>query len=84
MSNNILYVHQTEETGFVPFNVGEAVELNFNGGIATVVGHSDSSVPALRPADVDAYSGEVMYIDNRLYIERDADQTEDIKIIIDL
>ena len=84
VTNNILYVHQTAETGFVPFNIGEAVELNFNGGIATVVGHSDSSVPALRPADVDAYSGEVMYIDNRLYIERDADQTEDIKIIIDL
>ena len=84
VTNNILYVHQTPETGFTPFNIGEAVELNYNGGIATVIGHSDSSVPALRPADVDAYSGEVMYIDNRLYIERDADQTEDIKIIIDL
>jgi hypothetical protein len=84
VTNNILYVHQTAETGYTPFHVDESVELNFNGGIAAIVRHSDSSVPALRPADVDAYSGEVMYIDNRLYIERDADQTEDIKIIIDL
>jgi hypothetical protein len=84
VSNNVLYVHQSHETGFSEFTVGETVELNYNGGTANVVGHSDSNVPALRPADMDAYSGEVMYVDNRLYIERDADQTEDVKIIIDL
>ena len=84
VSSNVLYVHQTQETGFGEFDRGEAVELNFNGGIATVIGHSDTSVPALRPADMDAYSGEVMFVDNRLFIERDVDQTEDIKIIIDL
>ena len=84
ISSNVLYVHQSHETGFSEFTVGETVELNYNGGTANVVGHSDSNVPALRPADMDAYSGEVMYVDNRLYIERDADQTEDVKIIIDL
>jgi hypothetical protein len=30
------------------------------------------------------FSGKVLYIDNRVAIERDVDQTEDIKIIIDL
>ena len=84
VSSNVLYVHQTTQTGFGAFDVGEAVDLSYNGGTATIIGHSDSSVPALRPADVDAYSGEVIFVDNRLFIERDADQTEDIKIIIDL
>ena len=82
-SHNVLYVHQTAETGFKQFTVGEAVELNFNGGSANIIGHTDSDVPAMRPADVDPYSGEVLFVDNRLYIERDADQTEDVKIIID-
>ena len=82
-SHNVLHVHQTSETGFKQFTVGEAVELNFNGGSATIIGHSDSDIPAMRPADVDAYSGEVLFVDNRLHIERDEDQTEDVKIIID-
>jgi hypothetical protein len=81
-SSNVLYVHQTRETGFKPFSTSEAVELNFNGGIANIV--SDSSSPALRPADVNKTSGDVLFVDNRLFIERDADQTEDVKIIIDL
>jgi hypothetical protein len=34
--------------------------------------------------DVDYNTGEVMYIDNRAAIQRSADQTEDIKIIIQL
>ena len=38
----------------------------------------------LRYAGMDNFSGEVLYIDNRVPIERDANQTEDIKIIIDL
>ena len=41
-------------------------------------------MPALRWSDVDAFSGEVLYVDNRVPIDRDEDQTEDIKIVIDL
>ena len=83
-SHNVLYVHQNAETGFKKFHKNEVVELSDVAGAATIVAHADSDMPAMRWADVDAFSGEVMYVDNRVPIDRDADQTEDIKIVIDL
>jgi hypothetical protein len=83
-TKNVLYVHQTPETGFTPFDRNEVVELSDNGGMATIQPHEDPAIPALRFADVDKFSGEVLYIDNRVQIERDPDQTEDVKIVIDL
>lgn len=83
-SHNVLHVHQTQETGFTSFNKTEAVELNFGGGTANIVPHADSTVPALRFGDVLNYSGDVFYVDNRVQIDRDEDQTEDVKIVIDL
>lgn len=84
VSRNVLYVHQTTETGFTPFDPSEVVELSDNGGMASIIPHQDSTIPALRFADVERFSGEVLYIDNRVQIERDPDQTEDVKIVIDL
>ena len=83
-TRNVLYVHQTPETGFKPFNRDEVVEVSDNGGMASIIPHEDSNLPALRFADVDKFSGDVLYIDNRVQIERDPDQTEDVKIVIDL
>ena len=83
-THQVLYVYQTPETGFKPFAFDEVVELSHGAGAATIIRHSDSNVPALRYADVDAFSGEVFYVDNRIQIDRDEDQTEDIKIVIDL
>ena len=80
----MLYVHQTPETGYGSFIRGEPVELSDGGGTANIIGHADSDMPALRWADVDAFSGEILYVDNRVPIDRDEDQTEDIKIVIDL
>ena len=83
-SHNVLYVHQTPETGYDKFYKGEAVTVSSGAGTATVVAHADSDMPAMRWADVDAFSGEVLYVDNRVAIDRDVDQTEDIKIVVDL
>ena len=83
-SHNVLYVHQSDSTGYGSFEKGEVVELSSAAGTATIIAHADSDIPALRWADVDAFSGEVFYVDNRVPIDRDEDQTEDIKIVIDL
>ena len=83
-SHNVLYVHQNVETGFKRFHKNEVVQLSDAGGAATIIAHADSDMPAMRWADVDAFSGEVLYVDNRVPIDRDEDQTEDIKIVIDL
>lgn len=83
-SHNVLYVHQTPETGYLRFQKGEPVTVSSGAGTATIIAHADSDMPALRWADVDAFSGEVLYVDNRVPIDRDEDQTEDIKIVVDL
>lgn len=78
----IMYVHQTRETGFAAFDSGATVTISEGGGTASTVGVA--GVPVLRPSEVDRFSGEVIYIDNRSPVARDNEQTEDIKVVIDL
>jgi len=76
-----LYCHQTAETGFNSFD-GTTITVNQGGGTSAI--RVNSFGPNLRPAEVNNFSGEVIYIDNRSPITRDDEQTEDIKIVIDL
>lgn len=73
--NNNVYFHQNDSTGFGDFEVGETV---------TEIGGDASGVVSLVYADngVNRFSGEVLYIENRHRIRRDAEQQEDIKIVI--
>jgi len=80
--SGIMNVHQTRETGFLPFDSNQICTISGGGGTCNPV--TISGQPALRPAEVDRYSGEVVYIDNRVAVSRDAEQTEDIKVVIDL
>ena len=71
-----IWYHQTEETGFTPFQDGENVTTTTD----TVAADSANIAPGF-----DVFSGEVLYIDNRnSSVSRSADQTEDVKIIIQL
>lgn len=81
-AKQILYVHQTRTTGFLPFDSSDTVTVSEGGGSASV--STASGMPVLRPSEVDRFSGEVIYIDNRSPVTRDNEQTEDIKVIIDL
>lgn len=77
--SNTLWYHQDEYTGFDSFQDGENITVEgYTGSVLTL----DS---ALQNPDVDIFSGELLYIDNRATpITRDADQTEDIKVIVKL
>ena len=81
-SAGIMYVHQTRETGFEPFEESTIMTVSNSGGTCLPVTVIDQ--PVLRPSEVDRYSGEIIYIDNRIAVSRDDDQTEDIKVVIDL
>lgn len=81
--DEVLYVHQTRDTGFSPFDTSEQTLTVTNSGTCQSI-PDPAGGPTLRYAEVDVYSGETIYIDNRLAVTRDADQTEDIKIVIDL
>jgi len=76
-----LYCHQTRETGYQAFD-GTGIVVEGGGGNAQI--RTNSFGPNLREAEVNNFSGEVIYIDNRSPIKRDDEQTEDIKIVIDL
>ena len=57
----------------MPFELGEGVS---QGSVSGVV-ESLSSVNG-----INRFSGEIMYIENRHKIRRDAEQQEDIKIVL--
>lgn len=78
-SANIWY-HQTEATGFGNFAAGEAItEVNGNG-----VGVLNSSITPYVTPEIDTMTGEILYIDNRASVTRATDQTEDIKLVIQI
>ena len=89
-TNEIAYVHQTRETGFQMFESDAAHTLTFfenrnkTGNLGTCNIVPNANGPNLRPSEADRFSGTVIYIDNRVAIVRDDEQTEDVKIVIDL
>lgn len=79
VASKTLFVHQTPETGFTNFTAtGEPITVSGGGGTDAI--DSDYNFKA----EIKNFSGEVVYIDNRAAIERDNDQTEDIKIVIEI
>ena len=59
-----------------------------NPGTATTVGSASvqlgqSFVQGLAQPEIQKYSGEILYIDNRAAIQRSASQKEDIKIVLE-
>ena len=83
-SDEVWYI-QDSDTQFRSFVEGEAIsETDGNGaGILEAAG-VDGDTNAFIKGDIDYNTGEVLFIDNRAAIARSADQTEDIKIIIQL
>ena len=73
-----LTFHQNDTTGYGTFGAGNAV-TGSEGGAGVIA--SSSHITA---AEVDTSTGDVLYIDNRAAVTRSADQTEDIKIVIQL
>lgn len=73
-----IWFHQTEETGFTNFQIGDTLTLNPASTGDTL------TVDTITNPDVDPYSGEILYITNIAPIIRQPDGTEDLKVIIKL
>lgn len=78
-TTGVLHYHQTEDTGFVAFTGGESITEVDGSGTGTL--DSDGT---FGDGAIDFNSGEVLYVENRAAISRSTDQTEDIKIVIQL
>jgi len=74
--SSTLWYHQDEDTGFTPFRNGETISIEGKAGTFTI--------GSLTDAEVDIFSGDVLFINNTESVTRDADQTEDIKIVVKL
>ena len=78
-SSNVWY-HQTDATGFSNFDSGEAVTEADGSGAGTL----DATYAPYVTPEVTTTTGDVLYIDNRAAVTRASDQTEDIKIVIQI
>jgi hypothetical protein len=65
----------TSSATFTPSSDSETITLANNNTLATTSGYAN---PELQPD-----SGNIVYLENRKPIQRDSDQTEDIKLIIE-
>ena len=79
-----IWYHQTETTGFIQFQENEAVTDAAGGAGTTQATGTDADDDAFVKPKVDKYSGDLLYIENRAAVTRAADQTEDIKVIIEI
>jgi hypothetical protein len=77
ISGSTIYYHQDDTTGFLAFQNGEPITETNGSGSGTI------SV-ASNIGDIDRFGGEILYIDNRANVDRDSDQTEALKVIIQL
>ena len=83
-SGTALFYHQNDSTGFANFIAGEALTESDGTGAGNLEASSgyDSGTAAFLKAEVNPFTGDLLYIDNRAAITRSAEQTEDIKIVI--
>ena len=80
-----VFYHQTDSTGFTPFNVGNTLtDEQGNAGTIVIADSDNLTDSASSFDDVLNTSGEVLYIENRAPVIRDAAQTEDIKVVVTL
>ena len=80
--DSLVYYHQTSATGFGTFLRGEICD-QVGGGNFTCTGTASTTVAAnQKDPDLDVYTGSLLYINNIEPVERDPNQTEDIKIVI--
>ncbi len=69
------------------FNLSLVTDVNYNGSAVTVgdknVNLGQTFTAGVAPPDVQKYSGEIIYIDNRAAITRSTSQKEEVKIVVE-
>ena len=76
--NEYVFYYQDESTGWGTFSSGEAVTATGSGTSTGTIASGGQT----NAAEFDKYSGEMLYLENRVAVTRSSSQTEDIKLII--
>ena len=69
-----LYVHQNSGTGFTSFQAGETIH----------VGSVTATISSIVQPEINLRSGDVLYIENISPVTRNVNQTEDIRLVLEL
>lgn len=74
VDTGLIKIYQNDSTGYKPFVVGELITSGtVSGTVASVVN-----------PEVEKYSGDVIYIENRSPVNRASNQTEDVRLVIEM
>ncbi len=74
--NGIIRYHHTEDTGFIQFTAADNVRVVGDTG-------SGQDITAVHTPEVQPYSGEVIFLENRTAVNRASDQIETIKLVLE-
>ena len=70
----VVKVYQNDATGYVPFQSGETITQ----------GAVSATISGITDPEVEKYTGEVLYIENRSPVNRASNQTEDVRLVIEM
>lgn len=71
--SGVIRFHQNESTGYKAFSTGGTIS---NGTVS-------ATISTLGNPEVQPFSGKILYLENRAPVSRAADQTEDIKLVVE-
>jgi hypothetical protein len=74
IDSSTIAVHQNIGTGFTPFQSSETIE----------VGSVSATVDMVIEPEVDVRTGQLLYIENISPVTRNVNQTEDIRLVLEL
>lgn len=74
--NGIIRYHQTEATGYEDFDLGDFIRTQGDSGTGV-------DCTAINNPEVQPYSGEVIFLENRTPVNRASDQIETIKLVLE-
>lgn len=66
--------HQNYKTGFTEFQAGEVIDGNISGS---------GTINTLADPEIEPFSGDILFLENREAVDRSAQQIEDVKIVIE-
>lgn len=74
IGTNQVKIYQNDSTGYGVFQVGELITQNA----------VSSTIASITQSEVKKYSGDIVYIENRSPVNRATNQTEDVRLVIEM
>jgi hypothetical protein len=74
VSSGAIKIYQNDTTGYIAFQSSEVITQ----------GAVSATISSITNAEIEKYSGDVMYIENRSPVNRASNQTEDVRLVIEM